>query len=302
MPDALSEFLREHPGRDLDLGGLRYHYIDEGDGDPVVMVHGNPLWSFYYRRLIEELSPDHRVIVPDHIGCGLSDKPGDDVYEYTLERRISDLETLLNRLGLDAGVTLVVHDWGGAIGFGYAAKYPERIARLVVLNTAAFHKPKSKAFPWPLWFCRDTPLGTWFVRGLNGFCLGTAAVGCKIRPMPKDVRAAYLSPYDSWDHRIAIHHFVRDIPLKPGDRSYDVVSFIEGRLDRFADTPMMIAWGLRDFVFDRHFLAEWERRFPSAEVHRFEKAGHCVLEDLGDEISSLVRAFLAAHPLARANG
>jgi haloalkane dehalogenase len=302
MADGFDAFLKAHPGRDLDLNGLRYHYLDEGDGEPVVMVHGNPSWSFYYRKLVEALVPDYRVIVPDHIGCGLSDKPGDDRYDYTLERRIDDLETLLDRLGLDAGLTLVVHDWGGAIGLGYAARRPERIGRLVVLNTAAFHLPASKPFPWPLWVCRDTPLGAWMVRGLNAFCRGTASIGCKTHRMPADVRAGYLAPYDSWANRIAIHRFVQDIPLRPGDRSYEQVSLMESRLGLFADTPMLIAWGLRDFVFDRHFLDEWERRFPRAEVHRFEDAGHYVLEDVPDRVIPRVRSFLSAHPVMRPVG
>jgi haloalkane dehalogenase len=300
MTDALAEFLREHPGRDLDLGGLRYHYLDEGDGDPVVMLHGNPTWSFYYRDLVDALAPDHRVIVPDHIGCGRSDKPGDNRYDYTLARRVDDLEALLDRLGANSGLTLVVHDWGGAIGFGYATRHPERVARLVVLNTAAYHLPKSKPFPWPLWVCRDTPLGAAMVRGLNAFCRGTALIGCKIRRMPADVKTAYLAPYDSWANRIAIHRFVQDIPLRPGDRSYDFVSFMEERLDLLADAPMLIGWGLRDIVFDHHFLEEWERRFPKAEVHPFPKAGHYVLEDVGDALIPLIRTFLAVHPVAGA--
>src|SRR3954447_4449252 len=122
---ALFEFLSAHPGRDLDRGGLRLHYLDEGEGEPVVMVHGNPTWSFYYRRLVEALSPSHRVIVPDHIGCGLSDKPDDARYQYTLESRVDDLEGLLDHLGIKGDVTLVVHDWGGMIGFTYAARRPE---------------------------------------------------------------------------------------------------------------------------------------------------------------------------------
>ena len=224
MGDGLAEFIERHPGRDLDLGGgVRYHYLDEGEGEPVVMVHGNPTWSFYYRKLAESLSPDHRVIVPDHIGCGRSDKPGDDRYAYTLKTRVGDLEALLiDDLKLDPGLTLVVHDWGGAVGMGFAARHPEMVARLVILNTAAFHLPATKPFPWPLWACRNTPLSAWLVRGLNAFCRGTAAIGCKHHKMPADVRAGYLAPYDSWDHRIAIHRFVQDIPLRPGDRSYEL--------------------------------------------------------------------------------
>ncbi len=299
MADAYREFLASHPGRDLDLGGgLRYHYLDEGEGEPVVMVHGNPSWSFYYRKLVEALAPRYRAIVPDHIGCGLSDKPGDDRYDYTLERRVADLETLLlDHLKLDAGLTLVVHDWGGAVGLGFAAKHPDKIARLVILNTAAFHLPATKPFPWPLWLCRNTPLSAWLVRGLNAFVRGTAAIGCKHHAMPADVRAGYLAPYDSWDHRIAIHRFVQDIPLRPADRSYDLVTFMQERLSLFADTPTLIAWGLRDFVFDRHFLAEWEKHLPRAEVHRFPDAGHYILEDEAEQIVPLVESFLAAHPV-----
>jgi haloalkane dehalogenase len=304
MADGYCEFVERHPGRDLDLGGgLRYHYLDEGDGEPVVMLHGNPSWSFYYRRLVEALGPaGYRTVVPDHVGCGRSDKPGDDRYEYTLGRRVGDLETLLDRLGLDAGLTLVMHDWGGAIGMAFASRHPERIARLVVLNTAAFHLPKSKPFPWPLWVCRDTPLGAWVVRGLNAFSRGTAFIGCKRTKMPRAVRDAYLAPYDSWANRIAVHRFVQDIPLRPGDRSYEQVSFTQERLGLFSDTPTLIAWGLRDFVFDRHFLDEWERRLPRAEVHRYEDAGHYVLEDAADEVVPLVRDFLARHPVMRAVG
>ena len=188
------EFVQEHPGRDLDRGGLRYHYLDEGEGEPVVMVHGNPTWSFYYRRLVEGLRSSYRTIVPDHIGCGLSDKPDDSRYDYTLESRIADLEALVEHLELDGGLTLVVHDWGGAVGLGYATRHPEQVARLVVLNTAAFHLPRTKTFPWPLWLCRDTPLGAYLVRGLNAFCRGTARVGCTRRPLPRDRPRRLLRP------------------------------------------------------------------------------------------------------------
>ena len=167
MNQVLEEFLSNHPGRDFvlrcskerpfaerkatpaddpfDRGGLRLHYIDEGEGEPVIMLHGNPSWSFLYRNLIDSLRGSHRVIVPDHIGCGLSDKPDDSQYAYTLKSRVDDLEALLDHLGLDRELTLVLHDWGGMIGMTYAARHPERIARLVVTNTAAFHLPAAKS-------------------------------------------------------------------------------------------------------------------------------------------------------------
>lgn len=304
MPDGYAEFVAKHPGRDLDLGGgLRYHFLDEGQGEPVVMLHGNPSWSFYYRKLVEALAPaGYRTVVPDHVGCGRSDKPGDDRYDYTLESRVRDLERLLDHLGLDSALTLVMHDWGGGVGMAFAARHPERVARLVVLNTAGFHLPGSKMFPWPLWVCRDTFLGAWLVRGLNAFCRGTAFIGCKHTKMSRAVRDAYIAPYDSWANRIAVHRFVQDIPLRPGDRSYDLVTYVQNRLPLLADRPTLIAWGLRDFVFDRHFLAEWERRLPHAEVHRFPEAGHYVLEDEAGPIVPLVRDFLARNPVLRTVG
>jgi pimeloyl-ACP methyl ester carboxylesterase len=299
MSQAFDQFVKEHPGRDLDRDGLRYHYLDEGEGEPLLMVHGNPTWSFYYRRLVEGLRTSYRTIVPDHIGCGLSDKPDDTRYDYTLASRVADLEALVDHLGLDGGLTLVVHDWGGAIGLAFATRHPGKIARLVVLNTAAFHLPASKAFPWPLWICRDTAPGAFLVRGLNAFCRGTAWIGGARRRLPRDVRDAYCAPYDSWQNRIAVHRFVQDIPLRPGDRSYDLVTQTQDGLAQLAGLPTWIGWGMKDFVFDHHFLAEWIRRFPQAEVHRFSEAGHYVLEDEGERILPLIQTFLAAHPVLR---
>ncbi len=290
----LREFLAAHPGRDFDRDGLRLHYLDEGEGRPVVMVHGNPTWSFYYRRLVEALSPSHRTIVPDHVGCGLSDKPDDARYRYTLESRVDDLERLLDHLGIVDDVTLVVHDWGGLIGTAYAARHPERIARMVVLNTAAFHMPKEKRFPWTLSLCRTPAVGALAVRGLNGFARGAASIGCTKKPMPRSLREAYAAPYDSWEDRIAVHRFVQDIPLQPRDQSYNLVGWVEGRLDLLRSVPMFIGWGMKDFVFDETFLKEWERRFPRALVRRYPEAGHYILEDEAESLIPEIKSFLNA--------
>jgi haloalkane dehalogenase len=281
-------------GRFLDLGGVRLHYLDEGQGEPVVMLHGNPTWSFYYRDLVRALRGEYRAIVPDHVGCGRSDKPDDSRYEYVLSRRVRDLEALLDHLKITDNLTLVLHDWGGLIGMAYASKFPQRIKRLVVLNTAAFRLPEGKRLPWSLWLCRNTPAGPFLVRGLNAFTRG-AARACCTKPLAPAVRDGYLAPYDSWQNRIAVLRFVQDIPLHPGDPSYDVLREVEDGLHRFRGVPMLICWGEKDFVFDRHFLDEWRRRFPEAEVHRFPDAGHYVLEDAGAEIVPLVRRFLKAH-------
>ena len=275
----------------LDLDGLRMHYLDEGEGEPVVAVHGNPTWSFYYRELIKELRNDHRVVVPDHIGCGLSDKPGDDRYEYTLKRRVEDFSRLMEQLDLDQ-INLVVHDWGGMIGMAWAVENPSRIKRLVILNTAAFPLPESKPFPWQLWLVRDTPLGPLMVRGLNAFSRGATHLAVTRKKLPKTLRDAYCAPYDSWADRIATLRFVQDIPLRPGESGYDIVSDTAAGLEVFGDRPVLICWGDKDFVFDHHFLEVWRKLYPNAEVHRFADCGHYILEDASEEIIPLVRRFL----------
>jgi len=292
VPRALYPF----QSHEFDLEGLRYHYLDEGSGEPLVMVHGNPSWSFYYRNLVTGLSDRYRCIVPDHIGCGLSDKPSDDRYDYHLERRVDDLEALLEHLGVIQDVTLVLHDWGGMIGMAWAQRHPEAVRRLVLLNTAAFHLPPTKRVPWQLRLTR-TPLGTILVRGLNAFSLGAAYTGVTRRPMPREVREAFCAPYDSWQNRIATLRFVQDIPLSASDRGYNLISDVEASLEHLRDRPALICWGEKDFVFDKHFLAVWEKKLPQATVRRFPDCGHYVLEDAPEEILDEVNRFLAANPL-----
>ncbi len=269
------------------------HYVDEGprDAPPVLMLHGNPTWSFYWRRLIKALRPTHRVIAPDHIGCGKSDKPADARYSYRLERRIADVERLVEHLQLSA-LTLMVHDWGGMIGTGWADRHPDQLARLVLLNTAAFGLPPGKPMPASLWLARNTALGAVLVRGFNAFARGATRLCVTRRPLSPEVREALIAPYDSWDHRRAVLRFVQDIPLKPGDPGFDIVAGVGRRIGQFDDRPILICWGARDFVFDDHFLRVWRQKLPHAEVHRFADAGHYVLEDAGDEIEALVRRFM----------
>lgn len=278
------------------MGGQRLHYLDEGprDAPPVLMLHGNPTWSFYYRNLVGALSDRYRCIVPDHIGCGLSDKPSDDHYSYTLEQRVADLDALLAHLDLDQPLSLVVHDWGGMIGFAWAAAQPERVARCVVLNTAAFRMPADKKFPFLLWLAGRTTPGGWLVRGLNAFSGLAARIAFK-KPVDEQVRAAYTGPYNSWDNRIATLRFVQDIPLAPGDPGYDLVLTTEQKLPAFADKPALIGWGEKDFVFDDPFLQQWLRTLPDAEVHRYPDCGHYILEDAGAPLRTAIVDFLNRH-------
>lgn len=292
LPDGVSPEQYPFTGKFLALkSGVQMHYLDEGKGKPVVMLHGNPSWSFYYRHLALALRDHNRVIVPDHIGCGLSDKPGDDRYDYTLKSRVDDLEFLLDSLGVNEKITLVVHDWGGMIGMTYAARHPERIEKLVILNTGAFFLPEGKSFPAPLRLCR-TPLGALLIRGFNAFARGAAWVGCKRRRMNRELRRAFTAPYNSWANRIATLRFVEDIPLAPGDKAYAVVRDTQEKLGSLSALPMLICWGLKDFVFDIHFLEEWRRRFPGATIHSFPDCGHYILEDAQQEVVPLIKRFI----------
>ena len=278
--------------------GARLHYLDEGpkDAPPIVMVHGNPTWSLYYRELVKEFRRDHRVIVPDHVGMGLSDKPDDAAYPYRLERRVADLTSLLDTLGVTRDVTLVVHDWGGMIGMAWATRHRERVKRLVILNTGAFGLPPGKSFPTSLWIVRNTPVGAVLVRGLNVFARAASRWCALAKPLSPALRDAYCAPYDSWANRIATLRFVEDIPLDAGHPSHAAVKAVEDNLTaNFGGTPALICWGARDFVFDDHFLAAWKKFLPGAEVHRFADAGHYVLEDAADRIIPLMRAFLEKH-------
>lgn len=273
--------------------GLRMHYVDEGPrkGPVVLMLHGNPTWSFYWRRLIKALRGTHRVIAPDHIGCGKSDKPDDRRYPYRIERRIQDVEALVTELDLGE-LTLMVHDWGGMIGMGWADRHPDQVSRLVLLNTAAFGLPASKRMPPSLWLARNTGLGAVLVRGFNAFARGATYLAVTRRPLSKAVAAGLVAPYDSWANRRAVLRFVQDIPLQPGDPGFEIITEVGERLGQFDDRPVLICWGARDFVFDDHFLRVWQQKLPHAAVHRFADAGHYVLEDAGEEIEALVREFM----------
>ena len=268
------------------------------------MVHGNPSWSYYWRTLVAGLSDRYRCIVPDHVGMGLSDKPDDAPsaqprYDYTLQSRIDDLEALLRHAGVDDAtpVTLAVHDWGGMIGFGWALKHTAQVKRLVVLNTAAFPMPAAKRMPWQIALGRHWKIGEWIIRTFNAFSAGAAWLGVE-RRMPAEVRRAYVAPYDSWANRISTIRFMQDIPLTPADRAWPLLEAAGKALPSFADRPAFIGWGLKDFVFDHHFLARFRADLPQAEVHAFADAGHYVLEDRHAVLVPAIRAFLDAHPLA----
>lgn len=276
----------------LDLEGLRYHYVDEGEGEPLLMVHGNPTWSFAWRNLIKDLSRDYRVLAIDHIGCGFSEKP--QTYAYTLEQHIENLRRFVETLDL-SGITLFGHDWGGAIGLGTAERLPNRFSRFVLFNTAAF---RSKRIPLRIALCRIPLLGPPAVRGLNLFCRAAFLMAVEKRGrMTPAVKAGYLAPYNNWPNRIAVLRFIQDIPLAESHPSYPTLVGLEEGLEQFQNSPMLLVWGARDWCFTVEFLKEFQRRFPQAETFEIPDAGHYVFEDAHEQIVPQVREFLETHPV-----
>lgn len=273
--------------RFIELGPHRMHYLDEGQGETLLMLHGNPTWSFYYRNLVKGLRSQYRCVVPDHIGCGLSDKPQE--YNYTLSQHIDNLAALVDHLNLDH-LTLVMHDWGGSIGMGLAVRAPEKIKRLIFFNTAAFI---SDRIPFSINLCRNPIIGPLAILKFNLFARMATSWACKqTNRMVGKVRKGYLAPYNSPQNRIANLRFVQDIPLTPDIPSYPVVEHIESQLGYFRDRPAMIIWGMQDFCFTEYFLDRWKKYFPNAEVHEVEQAGHYVVEDADEEIIPWMIQFL----------
>ena len=281
MPD---DILYPFVAQKISIQGHNLSFLDQGQGRVIVMLHGNPTWSFFFRNLAILLQDTYRVIVPDHMGCGFSDKPQD--YSYTLKTHIDNLETLLVDLDIEK-FSLVVHDWGGAIGMGLAVRNPERVESVVVMNTAAF---PSQRIPLRIRMCRVPLLGDLIVRGFNGFARGALTMAV-VNKMAPTVARGYLEPYDSWAHRIALLRFVQDIPLTPKDASWKSLTEIDHGLKLLQDIPMLILWGGRDFCFTRHFYNEWLQRFPGAESHFFPDAGHYVLEDAFNAMAPRLTTF-----------
>jgi cis-3-alkyl-4-acyloxetan-2-one decarboxylase len=301
MPDASgktssAEWRTLYPfeSRWIDLPGGRMHYLDErpnsGPGNQYeptfLFVHGNPTWSFHWRRLVEALRPRYRCVAPDHLGCGLSEKPE---WPLTLDDHIGNLGALIGRLNL-RNVTLVAQDWGGAIGLGTLLLQPQRLERIVLFNTGAF---TPRYIPWRIRACRLPIIGRLAVQGGNLFSQAALRMTlARQKRLEPAVTAGYLAPYDSWADRRAVYEFVRDIPSGPGHPTWELLSDIERKLPTLADRPALLVWGMRDWCFrpdclDR-FLAAW----PRAEAHRLEDAGHWVVEDAPDESLDLVERFL----------
>ncbi len=295
MPDwkALYPFesrYLEIPKSETTAEWVRLHYVVQGDANAertVLCVHGNPTWSFYYRRVLSELGDRTRVIAMDHIGCGLSDKP--QQYHYTLEQHIGNLARLIEQLDLRR-VVLLVHDWGGAIGIGAALKLVGRIESLVILNTAAFPPPY---VPLRIAACRLPWIGEWAIRRLNLFA--RAALTMTLHRLPRlqpAVAAGLIAPYCDWNSRIAIARFVQDIPRRKSEATWQTLTKIEQGIPLLANHPVRIVWGMQDWCFRPECLTRLEQLFPQAQTLRLPDVGHYVMEEAPTEVLNALRGLL----------
>jgi len=286
IPAWLKEIYPFTP-KSFQTGAGALSYLDEGprSDEAVLMVHGNPTWSFFYRNAVLALRGEMRCIVPDHLGCGLSDKPQD--YDYTLSNHISNLAALIESLELKT-VHLIVHDWGGPIGLGTMLPQLEKIGRVVVLNTAAF---ADTVVPTRIRFCRIPVIGEIAVRGFNGFAWPATWMAVT-KTLPRPVRDGFLFPYDSWANRIATHRFVRDIPRNTGQANDRALANVEALLPGLRNRAVRILWGGKDFCFNEHYFRRWRERLPNAEAEYLAEAGHYLLEDAREHCVSELRRHI----------
>jgi len=280
-------------GRGTATGGTqghRMHYVDEGSGPVVVCLHGNPTWGFLFRNLIAALRDDFRVIVPDHVGCGLSDQPGDVCFR--AGDRIGHLENLLAELGVGR-FSLVMHDWGGPLGTGLAVRRPADVERLVYFNTTL---AEMALLPGMIRRAAAPVIGRLLTQDTMRFLKLLTSFGV-VQAMPEEVKRGYLRPYRSRADRRAIWGFVQDIPFSPSHPTAPLMDDMVARLPTLADTPVKIIWGMKDPCFHPGILRQVAAWFPQADVVRIPDASHLVLEDAPGQSIAAVREFLGPAPV-----
>ncbi len=278
----------------FDTPDGRLHYIDEGPKNkpPVVFVHGNPEWSFYFRHDIAALlQAGLRVVAIDHLGFGRSDKPSNAAL-YDIERHTKRLSLLLDSLNLK-DITFVCHDWGGPIGLPWAVQHPEQVRSLCVLNSIGTRPDGPTPMPVPIKVLRSHGAGDVLVKGLNLFTklfMFKAGVTHPDHLTPQ-IKQAYLAPHPSWNSRTGVLAFPRQIPLGPTDRSAQGLGLIEDGLRKhFTDKSVHIIWAMKDISFQPAVLKKWQALFPRATTVVLEDAGHFAEEDEPERVAQAIVA------------
>jgi haloalkane dehalogenase len=281
-PAWIPEDLYPFESHFADVGGARVHYVDEGDGPPLLLLHGNPTWSFLYRDVIKGLRDSYRCIAVDHPGFGLSKKVPSG-YGYTAAEHARVLEQLVLQLDLTE-VTMMVQDWGGPIGFAAATRHPERFAGFVVGNTWAW--PKSDAGTQVFSRLLGGPIGGYMITKRNAFVERILPGGVKRHKLSETVMNAYRGPFPTPESRRPVHVFPREIL-----RARPLLAEIETRLPTLAGKPALIVWPTGDVAFREPELRRWQEVFPGHHTVSLEGAGHYIQEDAPDEIVAAIRGW-----------
>ena len=285
-PEWVPETLYPFEDRYAEIGGARVHYVDEGSGPPLLLLHGNPTWSFLYREIVRGLRDRYRCIAVDYPGFGLSTAaPG---YGFTPAEHAGVVDQLVVQLDLQ-GATMMVQDWGGPIGFAVATRHPDRFAGFVIGNTWAW--PKSD--PGTQVFSRlmGGPIGGYLILRRNAFVERIIPSNVKRRELPAEVMDAYRGPFPTPESRRPMHVFPREIL---GSRPF--LAEIERGLPALRDRPALIVWPTKDVAFRDRERARWEELFPNHRTVTLEGAGHYIQEDAPEEIVAAIRDWAPSPP------
>jgi haloalkane dehalogenase len=279
--------------RHLDVDGGRMHYIDEGQGEPIVFVHGTPVWSFLYRHLIRDLSREYRCIALDHIGFGLSDKPAGWSYSFAAHSR--NLAALIRHLNLGS-FTLVVHDLGGPIGLAYALENPDQIRQLAIFNTVMWPMRGEFAVP-PIGKLFGSPLGRllYLRANISARALLPLVYGDRTKLTPQ-IHRQYIAPFPRPDDRHGMFAFAREISA-----GAPALASLWERRAAIQHIPAMLLWGMKDVAFPPHYLARWQSFFSNVQTVTFPGAGHFVQEEEPNLALAALRPFVGT-PLQAVDG
>jgi len=279
--------------REVKVDGVRMSVVDDGAGPTLLFVHGNPAWSYLWRKLLAAgKAQGFRVVAPDLAGFGLSEKPSDPSY-HSLQRHVDNLVALVRALDLRE-ITLVMHDWGGPIGMGLAVNEPDRIARLVVANTVAFAPREAR--PLTRWHASlATPWGYRAAVWLNAVQRSAMRLGVA-RPLPRDVARAYRWPMRERGARIAAARLVQMVPDGPEHPEARTLRRFMEDYPKLAGKPMLVLWADKDRVMRPRFAKRWLEEFPQAQIrHVAPDAGHFWQEDAPELFLPHILAFAEQH-------
>lgn len=267
----------------LEQDGLRMHYVDESSGDPVLLLHGEPTWSYMYRKVIPRLAPVARVLAPDYFGFGRSDKPVDRGW-YTYDRHFASIERLVKELDL-RDLTVVVHDWGGPIGLRLAVERPERVQRLVITQTGVF-AGRAPSNEWLRFREMVRRVGT-------GFQAGRLVQLASVTELPDDVVAAYDAPYPVAESKTGALMFPELVPVEPDHPSAQRMLEVGDAL-RSWDRPTLIVFSDSDPIFSPRVAERFAELIPGAEpAETLIGAGHFLQEDKGEELGARIAGWLS---------